>query len=154
MGNLVSHWYLIWFLLFPLSWPATYNDIKYPRYRFAFKLRKLQTTFIFHQLDLKVLQDIFYSTGIQALPREHETTETQLSAVISNIFADLRFSLQDHINGETIEEAHTTCFNWLLTACMTSDTNGAAGTIGILKIFLILFSGSKTEDKAKCKYCN
>ena len=98
--------------------------------------------------------DIFYSTGIQALPREHEITETQLNAVISEIFAALHSSLQDHVNAETIEEAHTTCFNWLLTACMISDTNATTGTVGILKTFLILFSGSKTEDKAKCKYCH
>lgn len=32
-----------------------------------------------------------------------------------------------------------------------SDTPDSRGTVGILKIVLTLFCGSKTADKAKCK---
>ena len=139
-------------LLSFISCPATYNDILYPRYRFAFKLRTLQVTFLFHQLDLKVLQDVFCTTGIQLLPRDEEVTETQLNTVISEIFSTFRSSLQGHIDNEKIEGAHTTCFNWLLMAFMTCDHTKRI--VGVLQTILILFSGSKTEDKAKCKYCH
>ena len=121
----------------------------YPRYRFAFKLRTLQVTFLFHQLDLKVLQDVFCTTGIQSLPRDEEVTETQLSTVISEIFSTFRSSLQGDVDDNKIEGAHTTCFNWLLMAFMTGDHTKRI--VGVLQTILILFSGSKTEDKAKCK---
>ena len=95
---------------------ATYNDIQYPRYRLAFKLRRLQTSFILHQLDLGVLQDIFHSTGVQPLPPDHEVTEPQLSSVMAEIYSALKSSMSSQINSATLQDAHTTCFNWFLMA--------------------------------------
>ena len=95
---------------------GTYNDIQYPRYRLAFKLRKLQTAFILHHLELGVLQDVLHSTGIQPLPADDEMTEAQISSLLAEVYASLKSSLQGHVSSAQLQDAHTTCFNWLLLA--------------------------------------
>ncbi|XP_019850204.1 PREDICTED: utrophin-like isoform X2 [Amphimedon queenslandica] len=126
---------------------ATYNDIRFPRYRLCFKLRRLQTCFLLHRLELSNLQDIFHSTGLQPLPVDNEVTESQLSLIMEEIYAALKNNLPKY-NPSSLQEAHTTCFNWFMMAlqCGTPDSRG---TVGVLKIILCLFCGGKISDKAK-----
>ena len=101
-----------------LSFPstiATYNDIRYPRYRLAFKLRRLQTCFLLHRVELSTMQDIFHSTGLQPLPVENEINESLLASIVEEIYSSLKTNLPN-MNPSSLQEAQTTCFNWFMLA--------------------------------------
>ncbi len=89
--------------------------MQYPRHRFAFKLRKLQTTFLFHHHELSVLQEIMHSTGIQPLDVDDELSETQMHSVFAEIFSAIRKSCRN-VSQAQLQEAHTICLNWFLLA--------------------------------------
>lgn len=95
---------------------ASFNDIQYPRYRFTFKLRKLQTSFLFQHIELPTLLDIFHGAGIQPLRANHELTVSQLSSVLAEIYAHLKVVCKNVASPVQMQDAHTTCFNWLMLA--------------------------------------
>ena len=97
-----------------LKFLGTYNDIQYPRHRFAFKLRKLQTSFLLHNHELAVLQEIMHSTGVQPLDVDDELTENQMRSIFSEIFTAIKSSRK--VSQAQLQEAHTTCLNWFLMA--------------------------------------
>ena len=94
---------------------GTFNDVQFPRHRFAFKLRKLQTSFLLHHLELPTLQEIMHSTGLQPLPVDDEVTETQMRSIFAEVFSAVK-TASKNVSQAQLQDAHTTCLNWFLMA--------------------------------------
>jgi len=120
--------------------------VQFPRYRLAFKFRKLQKSFLLDFVGLGEVQDVLHNVGVQALRRDSEVPISQLRTAISELYTTLRVS-HPILNASQLQEAQEHCLNWLMMAFQCSA--GQKVYAGALKMTLCLFSGSKTNEKAR-----
>lgn len=118
---------------------AKLDDVLYPRYRLAFKMRKLQQTFMrtcaqhagrevcakfyfwllpytVDRVDIPLVQETLFATGVEQLAAHGAVSVSRLLSVMSELYESLRRKMQLRHSTVQLQEAHTTCLNWVMTA--------------------------------------
>lgn len=123
-----------------------FNSIQYAHHRVSFKLRHLQKRFLLDQLTLSDVQECCGRANVSYCLKE-VVPVTQLDKLLATIYA----SIEAAIPHDKLMDAQAMALNWMLSAYRDMSDGGQihAGTV---RVWLCLFSGSKTVEKGKALF--
>lgn len=68
------------------------------------------------QVDIPLVQEALHATGVEALASNYIVSPARLQSVMAELFGSLRRKLQIKHTTAQLQEAHTTCLNWVMSA--------------------------------------